>query len=252
MKIAVAGCRGRMGQMLCQAVQNAGLELVGGSEVKGSDCIGQNLGTGKIVDNAHDLFEKADAVLDFTSARNSVENALVAAETGRILIVGTTGLTEEQNDILKQASQKARIVYASNMSVGVNLLLALVEKAASVLNAYDAEIVEMHHRHKKDAPSGTAISLGQAVAKGRQVSLTEKSCYDRQGERKDGDIGFAVLRGGDVAGDHTVIFAGNGERVELTHKASSRTVFAEGAVKAALWAKMQKAGLYSMRDVLGF
>ena len=255
MKIAVAGCFGRMGQTVCEAVQNAGHELAGGTEK--SDCprVGTPLGSGIVTADARAVFEKVDAVIDFTSPATSVENALLAAETGKILIIGTTGLTAEQTAVLAKAGQKTRLVFSSNMSVGVNLLLALVEKAAAVLNGYDAEIVEMHHRNKADAPSGTALSLGKAVAAGRNAAFDEKARFDRRGiigKRPDGEIGFAVLRGGDVTGDHTVIFAGNGERVELTHKASSRVVFADGAVRAAEWAAGQKNGLYSMRDVLGF
>ncbi len=256
MKIGVAGCMGRMGKMLCQAVIDAGHELVGGTERAGAACVGEKCGTGVITDDARDLFAAADAVLDFTSPANSVENARLAAETGKVLVVGTTGLTPEQVEELQKAGQNARIVYASNMSVGVTLLTALAEKVAAVLDdSYDVEIVEMHHRNKADAPSGTAKSLGEAVAKGRRVALRDRARYCREGiigARPKGEIGFAALRGGDVVGDHTVIFAGDGERVEFGHKASSRAVFANGAVRAAVWAAARKNGVYSMRDVLGF
>lgn len=256
MKIGVAGCAGRMGKMLCDAVVSSGHTLVGGTERAGAACLGENLGEGVITDNPRDLFEKADAVLDFTTPENSVNNAKIAAEFGKILVIGTTGLSDEQVEALKTAAKSARIVYASNMSVGVTLLTALVEKVAETLDSsYDIEIVEMHHRNKADAPSGTAKSLGEAAAKGRGVALSQAARYAREGftgARPAGEIGFATLRGGDVVGDHTVIFAGDGERIELTHKASSRAVFANGAVRAALWAGKRENGLYSMRDVLNF
>lgn len=256
MKIGVTGCAGRMGKMLCQAVIEAGLELSGGTERSESPVIGQELGKGKVFADIKELFAVSDAVLDFTAPAASVANAKAAAETGKVLVIGTTGLTEAQRAEVAKAAEKAPIVLAPNMSVGVNLLQALVEKVASILDpAYDIEIVEMHHRNKVDAPSGTALALGKAAAKGRGESLDKVACYERHGvigARPAGEIGFATLRGGDVVGDHTVIFAGTGERIELTHKASSRAVFANGAVRAALWAAGQKAGLYSMRDVLGF
>lgn len=256
MKIGVTGCAGRMGKMLCQAVIEAGLELSGGTERSESPIIGQELGKGKVFADIKELFAVSDAVLDFTAPAASVANAKAAAETGKVLVIGTTGLTEAQRAEVAKAAEKAPIVLAPNMSVGVNLLQALVEKVASILDpAYDIEIVEMHHRNKVDAPSGTALALGKAAAKGRGESLDKVACYERHGvigARPAGEIGFATLRGGDVVGDHTVIFAGTGERIELTHKASSRAVFANGAVRAALWAAGQKAGLYSMRDVLGF
>lgn len=256
MKIGVTGCAGRMGKMLCQAVIEAGLELSGGTERPESPVIGQELGKGKVFADIKELFAVSDAVLDFTAPAASVANAKAAAETGKVLVIGTTGLTEAQRAEVAKAAEKAPIVLAPNMSVGVNLLQVLVEKVASILDpAYDIEIVEMHHRNKVDAPSGTALALGKAAAKGRGESLDKVACYERHGvigARPAGEIGFATLRGGDVVGDHTVIFAGTGERIELTHKASSRAVFANGAVRAALWAAGQKAGLYSMRDVLGF
>lgn len=256
MRIGVTGCAGRMGKMLCQAVIDAGLELAGGTERPESPVIGRELGKGKVFADVKDLFAVSDAVLDFTAPAASVANARAAAEAGKVLVVGTTGLTDAQRAEVAKAAEKAPIVLAPNMSVGVNLLQALVEKVAAVLDpAYDIEIVEMHHRNKVDAPSGTALALGRAAAKGRGESLDKVARYERFGvigARPAGEIGFATLRGGDVVGDHTVIFAGTGERIELTHKASSRAVFANGAVRAALWASGQKAGLYSMRDVLGF
>ena len=182
-------------------------------------------------------------------------HAALSGETGVALIVGTTGVEAQHMEALGRAAAKAAVVQAANMSVGVNLLLGLTEQVASALgDDYDIEIAEMHHRYKVDAPSGTALALGAAAAKGRGVNLEDVSDRGRDGEagpRIAGDIGFSVLRGGDVAGDHTVIFAGPGERVELTHKAGSREIFARGAIRAALWTEGRAPGLYSMRDVLG-
>lgn len=264
MKIGVTGCAGRMGKMLMSRVlTHNGCELAGGSERRESGFIGRDLGevlggrTMGVAVTAYpfELFNAVDAVLDFTAPAASVEHAKIAAETGKILIVGTTGLNAEQTDVLKKCAEKTVIVAAPNMSVGVNLLFALVKRAAAVLDpSYDIEIVEMHHRSKADAPSGTALGLGRAAAEGRQVALDDVARYERHGiigARPAGEIGFAALRGGDVVGDHTVIFAGAGERVELTHKAASREIFADGAIKAALWAQDKPAGLYTMQDVLG-
>lgn len=264
MKIGVTGCAGRMGKMLMSRVlTHNGCELAGGSERRESGFIGRDLGEvlgGRalgitVTAYPFELFDAVDAVLDFTAPAASVEHAKIAAETGKILIVGTTGLTAEQTDVLKKCAEKTVIVAAPNMSVGVNLLFALVKRAAAVLDpSYDIEIVEMHHRNKADAPSGTALGLGHAAAEGRQVALDDVARYERHGiigARPAGEIGFAALRGGDVVGDHTVIFAGAGERVELTHKAASREIFADGAIKAALWARGKPAGLYTMQDVLG-
>ncbi|HAW34254.1 MAG TPA: 4-hydroxy-tetrahydrodipicolinate reductase [Alphaproteobacteria bacterium] len=264
MKIGVTGCAGRMGKMLMSRVlTHNGCELAGGSERRESGFIGRDLGEvlgGRalgitVTAYPFELFDAVDAVLDFTAPAASVEHAKIAAETGKILIVGTTGLTAEQTDVLKKCAEKTVIVAAPNMSVGVNLLFALVKRAAAVLDpSYDVEIVEMHHRNKADAPSGTALGLGRAAAEGRQVALDDVARYERHGiigARPAGEIGFAALRGGDVVGDHTVIFAGAGERVELTHKAASREIFADGAIKAALWAQGKPAGLYTMQDVLG-
>ncbi len=264
MKIGVTGCAGRMGRMLmARTIATEGFQLVGGSERRESGFIGRDLGevagTGtlgvKVTAYPWELFEAADAVLDFTSPAASVEHATIATETKKILVIGTTGISDEQFETIKKCAQKTPIIAAPNMSVGVNVLFALAEKVASVLDpSYDAEILEMHHRNKTDAPSGTALGLGKAVAKGREVAFNDVKRMTREGNvgaRPQGEIGFAVLRGGDVVGDHYVIFAGNGERIELAHKASSREVFANGALRAAKWADGKSAGLYSMRDVLG-
>jgi len=208
-----------------------------------------------VTTDAKALFAASDAVIDFTVPTATKMHADLAAATGRALIIGTTGLGDDVRAAIAAATKKAVVVQAPNMSVGVNVLLALTEKLAATLGPeYDIDILEMHHRHKVDAPSGTALGLGEAAARGRNVALKDVARASREGQvgaRPVGEIGFATLRGGDVVGDHTVVFAANGERIEVTHKASSREVFARGAVRAALWAKDRTPGLYSMRDVLG-
>jgi 4-hydroxy-tetrahydrodipicolinate reductase len=209
----------------------------------------------RIIDNARELVAAVDAILDFTAPPASVEFAGLAARARIVHVLGTTGLSAADEQAIAAAAHQATIVKAGNMSLGVNLLVALTRTAARALDAdFDVEIVEMHHKHKVDAPSGTALMLGAAAAEARNVSLPERSIRVRNGHtgaRKRGDIGFAVLRGGDVVGEHTVVFAGEGERLELTHRATDRRIFARGAVKAALWARGKRPGLYSMTDVLG-
>ncbi|HIN20572.1 MAG TPA: 4-hydroxy-tetrahydrodipicolinate reductase [Rhodospirillales bacterium] len=264
MKIGIVGAAGRMGRMLIAEVLGVeGCQLAGGTEPPGSGVLGQDLGLLigaaeqglSIGDDTGALFKASDAVVDFTHPDAAAAHAALSGETGVALIVGTTGLEAQHMEALGRAAAKAAVVQAANMSVGVNLLLGLTEQVASALgDDYDIEIAEMHHRHKVDAPSGTALALGAAAAKGRGVNLEDVSDRGRDGEagpRIAGDIGFSVIRGGDVAGDHTVIFAGHGERVELTHKAGSRKIFARGAIRAALWTEGRAPGLYSMRDVLG-
>lgn len=264
MKIGIVGCAGRMGRMLVNAVLDAqGCALSGGTERLGSDALDSDLGelVGRdrvgvpVESDARLLFQRSEAVIDFTAPAATLAHAALAAELGRVLVVGTTGLSGDDELQLREAAGRAAIVYAPNFSIGVNLLMALTERAAAILaDDYDIEIVEMHHRHKVDAPSGTALGLGRSAARGRGVALDSvwrKSRDGHTGARPQGEIGFATLRGGDVVGDHTVMFAAEGERVELTHKASNRAVFAKGAVRAALWAKGQPPGLYTMRDVLG-
>ncbi len=261
-KIGIVGCAGRMGRMLIREVlATPGCVLSGGTEAQG-DKIGMDLGllaggtaTGLTVGNdARALFTASDAVIDFTVPAATKLHADLAAATGKALVVGTTGLGPDVLAAIEAASRKAALVRSANMSVGVNVLLALTRKLAATLgDDYDIEVVEMHHRHKVDAPSGTALALGEAAAKGRGVSLNDVARRTRDGQvgpRPKGEIGFATLRGGDVVGDHTVIFAAAGERIEITHKASSRELFAKGAVRAAVWAASRSAGLYSMADVL--
>jgi len=208
-----------------------------------------------VTSDAQALFAASDAVIDFTVPAATKAHVALAASTGTALIIGTTGLGDDVRAAITVAAQKTALVQSPNMSVGVNVLLALTEKLAATLgNEYDIDIVEMHHRHKVDAPSGTALGLGEAAAKGRKVALKDVARTTRDGQvgaRPSGEIGFATLRGGDVIGDHTVIFAADGERIEVTHKASSREIFARGAVRAAMWAKGKAPGLYTMRDVLG-
>ena len=265
MNIGIVGAAGRMGRMLIAAVVNAdGADLAGGTEAAGHPDMGKDLGALAGVDtlgvaltsDPRALFEACDAVLDFTVPAATAAHAALAADTGTVLVIGTTGLEVQHQDAIERAAQKAALVQAANYSVGVNLMLGLVEQAARILpEAYDIEVLEMHHHHKVDAPSGTALALGHAAALGRDVNLDDVADKVRDGitgARRTGDIGFATLRGGDVVGDHTVMFAGSGERVEITHKAASREIFATGAVRAAMWACSQKPGLYSMKDVLGF
>ena len=263
LKIGIVGCAGRMGRMLVQEVlATPGCELVGGTEPVGPT-VGSDMGllVGpkaigiKVTSDTAALFASVDAVIDFTVPAATLHHASLAARTGKILIAGTTGLDADIVAALRAAGQKTAVVYAPNFSIGVNVMFALTEKVAATLGPeYDLDILEMHHRHKVDAPSGTALGLGEAAARGRNVKLSDvwRKARDGQvGPRAMGEIGFATLRGGDVVGDHTVMFAADGERVELTHKASSRGVFAKGAVRAALWAKGRGPGFYAMRDVLG-
>lgn len=264
MKIGIAGCTGRMGLTLLKAVQEAeGVELVAGS-IRPDQAVPTRDywlesgigGTGfEVVTTAAALYSIADVVIDFTTPASTLALAEQAAAYGKPLITGTTGLDAQQAATLAKYAESAPIVWASNMSIGVTMLTALVKEVASRLDpSYDIEIVEMHHRNKVDAPSGTALSLGKAAAEGRKVAFDGVAKLSREGVtgiRPEGEIGFATLRGGDVIGDHTVVFAGAGERIELTHKSSSRGIYATGAVRAALWAAGKPNGLYSMRDVLG-
>lgn len=264
MKIGIVGCAGRMGRMLVQTVMaDANAELSGGTEHAGSDALGKDPGgiaggdvTGLVIgEDAHALFEASDVVIDFTTPMATVFHAGIAQETGTALVVGTTGMGDGEMAQLADAGKSTCIVQAGNMSVGVNLLTSLVEQVSATLGVdYDIEVVEMHHRHKVDAPSGTALMLGDAAATGRDVALKDVACMAREGQvgaRPSGEIGFATLRGGGVVGDHSVIFASEGERIELTHKAGDRSLFANGAVRAALWTEGQAPGLYSMKQVLG-
>ena len=265
MGLVVVGAAGRMGQTLVRAIhETPGAELAGAVERAGSPALGQDAGelagVGRlgvvITDDALPAFAKADGVLDFTAPAATVEFAGYAAQARIVHVIGTTGCSAEDEGKIAAAARHATVVKSGNMSLGVNLLSVLVEQAARALGGedFDIEVLEMHHRHKVDAPSGTALLLGEAAAKGRDVSLAENSLRGRDGHtgpRAPGAIGFAALRGGSVVGDHSVILAGPGERIVLSHHAEDRSLFARGAVRAALWAHGRKPGLYSMRDVLG-
>ena len=264
MRIAVMGAAGRMGRELVRAVAaTPGCTIAGGIERPGSQAIGANVGrlagidgAGCVVsDDVLELLTRVDGIIDFTSPAATVEFAGLAANARIVHVVGTTGLSAADEAAIKAAARHATIVKAGNMSLGVNLLTLLARKVAAALDAeFDIEIVEMHHRMKVDAPSGTALMLGEAAAAGRGVDLDEVSVRARDGHtgpRRRGDIGFQSLRGGSVVGDHTIIFAGEGERIELTHRASDRGIFARGAVKAALWGRGKGPGLFTMADVLG-
>ena len=264
MDIGIVGCAGRMGRMVAaQILATDGCVLAGGTEQPGSEHIGADIAelagapaAGVTVgDDPGTMIAAVDAVIDFTVPAATVAHASFAAEHGVILVAGTTGLDVDQQQAIDAAAAKTTIVHAANMSVGVTLALGLTTQVAGILgDDYDIEIIEMHHRHKVDAPSGTALALGRAAAEGRGVDLDAVSQRVRDGitgARKAGDIGFATLRGGDVVGEHSVIFAADGERIEITHKATSRTIFSRGAIRAALWAVGKAPGLYTMRDVLG-
>jgi 4-hydroxy-tetrahydrodipicolinate reductase len=265
MRLVVVGAAGRMGRMLIRAVaETEGCRLVGAIEREGSPALGHDAGmlagTGllevEVTDDPLPVFAQADGVLDFTVPDATTAFAALAAQARIVHVVGTTGLADRDFEKLEAAARHARIVQSGNMSLGVNLLAGLVRRAAAILDdGFDIEILEMHHRMKVDAPSGTALLLGEAAAQGREIPLADRSVRSRDGHtgaRRPGDIGFATLRGGTVVGDHTVIFAGAGERIELSHRAEDRAIFARGAIKAALWAFDKKPGYYSMADVLGF
>ncbi len=264
MRLVVTGAGGRMGRMLIRIVhETEGAVLSAALERPGSPLLGEDAGTlagvgvlgVPVTSNALEAFVATDGVLDFTTPAATVEFAGLAAQARIAHVIGTTGLSADDLDRIAAAAWHAPIVRSGNMSLGVNLLAGLVERVARTLGEdVDIEILEMHHRLKVDAPSGTALLLGEAAAAGRAVTLDDKSVRSRDGHtgaRRPGDIGFATLRGGSVVGDHTVIFAAPGERLELTHRAEDRGIFARGAVRAALWARGRKPGLYGMRDVLG-
>ena len=263
-KIGVVGCGGRMGRMLVTEIAaTEGCAVAGGSEAPGSGYVNQDIGElaglgrigvpiGETVDK---LMRDSDVVLEFTSPPATAEHAALAAKLGKAIVIGTTGLSPEQGDVVREAARSIPIVWAPNMSLGVNVLLSVVEEVARRLGPdWDIEIMEMHHRGKVDAPSGTALALGQAAAAGREVVLEQVEQRARDGitgPRRRGDIGFAALRGGDVTGDHHVVFAGAGERLELIHRATTRAIYAKGAVRAARWVVGKPAGLYGLKEVLG-
>ena len=264
MRLVIAGAGGRMGRTLIHAIAaTKGVTLAGAIEAADSAVIGRDAGElaglgangVKVGSDAAPLLNAVDGLIEFTSPAVTLALAELTAAAGVVHVIGTTGHSAEQEAIIAQAASRARIVKSGNMSLGVNLLAALVKRVAQTLgDDYDVEILEMHHNKKIDAPSGTALMLGRAAAAGRGLNLAAHSVRGRDGmtgPRRAADIGFASLRGGTVVGEHTVIFAGPAERVELTHRAEDRMIFARGALHAALWARDKKPGLYSMADVLG-
>lgn len=242
-RIGILGAAGRMGRAVAEAAHAAEVPIAGGIDRDGA-VVG-------LYANLSALAAECDVLIDFSSPDAVARSLEAASAAGRALVIGTTGLTSAHHALIDDASRDIAVLQAANTALGVNLLAALVEQAAARLGAdWDIEIVEMHHRHKVDAPSGTALLLGQAAARGRGARLDEPD-LDRNGKRTEGAIGFACLRGGSVAGDHMVVLAGDGERIELGHRAESRDIFALGALKAALWLAGKPAGRYTMGDVLG-
>ena len=264
-KVIVAGAAGRMGQRICYMVhQHPDLTLSAAFEQAGSPALGKDAGelagVGNIgvaiAEGLEAVIDQGEVIIDFTFHKATMEFAKVAAKHGRAMVIGTTGLSAEDLDVLRDtAANHFPCVQAPNMAVGVNVLFKLVEKAASVLgDSYDVEIVEAHHRMKKDAPSGTALKLGEMAAAGLGRDLAEVGVFERNGiigERTDKEIGIQTIRAGDIVGEHTAYFAGPGERIEITHRAHNRDNFAGGAAKAAAWVVSQPKGLYTMFDVLG-
>lgn len=263
-RIAVMGAAGRMGKTLIEAVQQADGARLGAaidradSSLVGAD-VGELVAQGKIgVNLSGDLnavLDQFDVLIDFTHPSVTLKNLEICRAAGKAMIIGTTGFSPEEKQLLAAAGKQIPIVFAANFSVGVNLCLKLLDTAARVLgDEVDIEIIEAHHRHKVDAPSGTALRMGEVVANALGRDLQKVAVYGREGQtgaRERETIGFATVRAGDVVGDHTVLFAADGERVEITHKASSRMTFAKGAVRAALWLHKRQPGLYDMQDVLG-
>jgi 4-hydroxy-tetrahydrodipicolinate reductase len=264
LKIAVAGASGRMGQMLIEAISSADdMVLAGALNVTGSPSIGQDAAafTGKtagvlVTDDLAQGLENADYLIDFTRPEGTLKHLDYCAAHGIKMIIGTTGFDDAGKAAIAQAAQKIAIVFAPNMSVGVNVTMKLLELAArSFAEGYDIEIIEAHHRHKIDAPSGTALKMGEVIASAIGRDLNEVAVYAREGEtgaRDPSTIGFSTIRGGDIVGDHTVLFAGIGERIEISHKSSSRATYATGSLRAARFLQGRQHGLFDMNDVLGF
>lgn len=263
LNIAIAGSSGRMGRALVEAVLQADdLRLHAALDISGSPYLKKNAGElcGSpcrvlISDNVAGALEGTDVFIDFTRPEGTLKHVELCRSHGVKMVIGTTGFTPQQKQKLSGAAKNIAIVFAPNMSVGVNMVFNLLETAAKTLNqGYDIEIIEAHHRHKTDAPSGTALRMGEVIASTLGWNLAQSAVYGRQGvagERSPSTIGFASVRGGDIVGDHTVLFAGNGERIEITHKATSRATFAMGALRAARFLKDKNNGLYDMQDVLG-
>jgi 4-hydroxy-tetrahydrodipicolinate reductase len=255
LRIGILGCLGRMGFMLCDAVKShPDLVLAGGCDIAE-----KNERTSSLpfyTRKPEDLFPISDVLIDFSSPASSVVHAEWSQKTGKPLLIGTTGLTDEQKQTIQNQATHSAILLSANTSLGVNILVAMARKMASLLGSeYDIEILESHHRHKIDAPSGTALALGQAVAEGRGIALKEAANFDRQqktGARKKDEIGFASLRGGSIVGDHSVFFIGENEQIEIAHHAQDRALFVSGAITTALWLQKQKVGFYTMQDMFSF
>lgn len=263
LRIAVVGAGGRMGRQLIQAVSKAeGVKLTAACERVGSSLVGSDAGElagighngVTVTDNLANSIDQFDLVIDFTRPEGTLDHLALCVQHHKKMVIGTTGFDEQGKLAIQQAAEQIGIVFASNYSVGVNLVFKLLEKAAKVMGDYcDIEIIEAHHRHKVDAPSGTALSMGEHIAKAMGKDLKQHAVYAREGitgERKQDQIGFATIRAGDVVGEHTVWFADEGERVEIAHKASSRMTFANGTVRAAKWLAHHNKGLFDMTDVL--
>ena len=263
LKLAIAGAGGRMGRMLIEAVAaSSDCQLSGALDVPGSPALGQDAGafagrdTGVVI--TADLrtgLSGAHVLIDFTRPEGTLAHLAVSRELGVRAVIGTTGFTTEQKARIAAHAQQLATVFAANMSVGVNVMLRLLEQAARALGpAYDIEVIEAHHKHKVDAPSGTALAMGEVLARARGVDLATQGVFSRHGhtgERAPGSIGFAAVRGGDIVGEHTVLFAGTGERIEIAHKSSSRANYADGSLRAARFLAGRAPGLYGMDDVLG-
>jgi 4-hydroxy-tetrahydrodipicolinate reductase len=263
-RIIVTGATGRMGSRITALSKDYhDLKLVGVTERKGHEAIGKDIGTivgigetnVKVTDKLEDIIDTCDVIIDFTSISSTLQHAKLAAKRKKAMVIGTTGFSKEELEPIREVSKDIPIVLAPNMSVGVNLLLKVLQDIARVLgDDYDIEIVEAHHRLKKDAPSGTAMKMAQVIADAVNRDLDNVAVYARKGligERTKKEIGIQTVRAGDIVGEHTVLFGGLGERIEITHKASSRDTFARGALKAALWISNRTYGLYDMQDVLG-
>ncbi|MBR5901787.1 4-hydroxy-tetrahydrodipicolinate reductase [bacterium] len=254
LNLCIVGAAGRMGRMVAELAESEGFRVSGALEFASSPSLGQKTGDAVITGDPEEALKDADVVVEFALPEGFEARLAKYLEHGKPCVIGTTGLGDSAKAALHKAAAKIPVINASNFSLGVNLLAGLLKQAAAVLgNDYDVEILEMHHRHKKDAPSGTALFLAEKVEEGRKVGR-EKEIYGRcgkTGERPSGEIAIHALRGGDVVGDHTVVFAAEGERVEFTHRASSRSNFAKGALKAAAFLCQKEAGLYTMSDVIG-
>lgn len=262
LRVAVAGASGRMGRMLVEAIQNSGdCVLTAALDLPGSPALGMDaaafLGqtSGAVIESdLKSALSKADFLIDFTRPEGTLVHLAVCAELGVKAVIGTTGFSEEEKAQIAAFAQQTAIMLAPNMSVGVNVTLKLLEMAAKALDTgYDIEIVEAHHKHKVDAPSGTALKMGEVIAQAQGTQLQDRAVYERfghTGERKENTIGFATVRGGDIVGDHTVLFAGTGERIEITHKSSSRSTYAQGSLRAVRFLASQITGQFDMFDVL--